>query len=230
VPLKVLRFVRGAEVWQRVSMRVLVAMSGGVDSSAAAALLKEQGHEVFGMTLRVWSYESKAQCGSCCSPEDIDDARAVAERLGIPFYVANVEELFKERVVSPFVQSYLSGSTPIPCVACNQDVKFGFLLKKARQLGAKLATGHYAQIDADEGRKTLKRGADASKDQSYFLFTLNEKELDDVIFPVKARGAGYCRAARVVDYAQARKHGNLLRARRRLFKICRKNRRPSAWR
>jgi tRNA-uridine 2-sulfurtransferase len=165
-------------------MRVLVAMSGGVDSSAAAALLKEQGHEVFGMTLRVWSYESKAQCGSCCSPEDIDDARAVAERLGIPFYVANVEELFKERVVSPFVQSYLSGSTPIPCVACNQDVKFGFLLKKARQLGAKLATGHYAQIDADEGRKTLKRGADASKDQSYFLFTLNEKELDDVIFPI----------------------------------------------
>ncbi|MBL8912517.1 MAG: tRNA 2-thiouridine(34) synthase MnmA, partial [Archangium sp.] len=114
-------------------MRVVVAMSGGVDSSAAAALLKEQGHEVIGITLRVWSYESTAQCGSCCSPDDIDDARAVAEKLGIPFYVANVEELFKDRVVSPFVQSYLNGKTPIPCVACNQDVKFGFLLKRARQ-------------------------------------------------------------------------------------------------
>ena len=93
-------------------MRYVIAMSGGVDSSAAAALLKEQGHEVLGITLRVWSYESRAQCGSCCSPEDIDDARAVAQKLDIPFYVANVEELFKERVVHPFVQQYLGGRTP----------------------------------------------------------------------------------------------------------------------
>src|SRR3954469_5266575 len=167
-------------------MRVVVAMSGGVDSSAAAALLKEQGHDVIGITLRVWSYESKAQCGSCCSPEDIDDARAVADALGIPFYVANVEDLFKERVVSPFVQSYLNGRTPIPCVSCNQDVKFGMLLKRARALGAKLATGHYARIEEENGKYVLYRGDDPAKDQSYFLFTLGQDELKDMIFPVGA--------------------------------------------
>src|SRR6188472_3156865 len=112
-------------------MRVVVAMSGGVDSSVAAALLKQLGHEVIVISLRVWSYESSGQCGSCCSPDDIDDARRVAEKLSIPFYVANAEELFKERVVNPFVQSYLNGRTPIPCVGCNKDVKFDFLLKRA---------------------------------------------------------------------------------------------------
>jgi tRNA-uridine 2-sulfurtransferase len=165
-------------------MRVVVAMSGGVDSSAAAALLKEQGHEVIGITLRVWSYEGAARCGSCCSPDDIDDARGVAQKLGIPFYVANVEELFADKVVTPFVKSYLNGRTPIPCVSCNQDVKFDFLLKRARSLGAKLATGHYARIEEREGRFHLRRAADAAKDQSYFLFTLGQQQLSDLVFPV----------------------------------------------
>ncbi|MCA2980155.1 MAG: tRNA 2-thiouridine(34) synthase MnmA [Myxococcaceae bacterium] len=194
-------------------MRVVVAMSGGVDSSAAAALLKEQGHEVIGITLRVWGAASKAQCGSCCSPDDIDDARRVAEALGIPFYVANVEELFKERVVTPFVQSYLSGRTPIPCVACNEDVKFGFLLKRARALGAKLATGHYARVEDDGGRKVLRRGVDAAKDQSYFLFTLGQDELADVVFPI-----GHLEKREV--RAIAERHGLVTSAKPESMEIC----------
>lgn len=173
----------------------MVAMSGGVDSSVAAALLKEQGHEVLGISLRVWSYESQAQCGSCCSPDDIDDARRVAERLDIPFYVANVEELFKERVVSPFVQSYLGGETPIPCLACNQDVKFGFLLHRAAQLDAALATGHYARIDEAGGRRRLLKAVDAAKDQTYFLFTLGQPELERLVFPVGGMTKPEVRAA-----------------------------------
>jgi tRNA-specific 2-thiouridylase len=165
-------------------MRVVVAMSGGVDSSAAAVLMQEAGHEVLGITLRVWSYGDAARCGSCCSPEDIDDARSVADALGIPFYVADAEELFRERVVQPFVDGYLQGKTPIPCVACNEDVKFGFLLKRARALGAKLATGHYARIGDDGGRLSLLRAKDVTKDQSYFLFTLGQAALRDVVFPV----------------------------------------------
>jgi len=175
-------------------MRVVVAMSGGVDSSAAAALLVEQGHEVLGITLRVWSYEGAARCGSCCSPDDIDDARAVASKLGIPFYVADAEEVFKHRVVQPFVRSYLEGKTPVPCVACNRDVKFDFLLARARALGARLATGHYARIERTEGAHRLLRAADASKDQSYFLFTLGQQALSQLEFPVGGLGKSEVRA------------------------------------
>jgi len=165
-------------------MRIVVAMSGGVDSSAAAALLQEQGHEVLGITLRVWSDEGAAKCGRCCGPDDIEDARAVARALGIAHYVASAEELFRERVVKPFVQSYLSGRTPVPCVACNEEVKFRFLLDRARALGARLATGHYARISSEGGRHRLFRAKDARKDQSYFLFTLGQGELRDLCFPV----------------------------------------------
>ncbi len=159
-------------------------MSGGVDSSAAAALLCEQGYEVIGITLRVWSYDGPARCGSCCAPEDVDDARAVARALGIPYYVANSEEVFAKSVVRPFVDEYLRGRTPVPCVACNRDVKFDFLLRRARSLGARLATGHYARVEHDGTRFRLRRARDSKKDQSYFLYALGQEELADLLFPV----------------------------------------------
>lgn len=165
-------------------MRVVVAMSGGVDSSAAAALLVEQGHEVIGISLRLTRIE-RAGPGRCCSPDDLDDARAVARTLGIPFYVFEATELFEERVVDPFVDSYLRGETPIPCVACNREVKFDHLLRRARALGAKLATGHYARIEkGSDGRHRLLRGVDEARDQSYFLHHLGQAELRDLLFPV----------------------------------------------
>ncbi|MBW3591663.1 MAG: tRNA 2-thiouridine(34) synthase MnmA, partial [Actinobacteria bacterium] len=127
----------------------------------------------------------KAQCGSCCSPDDIDDARAVAQALGIPFYVAGVEELFKDRVVNPFVQSYLGGRTPIPCVACNRSIKFEALLERARAYGADvLATGHYARTALRDGRYRLQRAVQPGKDQSYVLYMLGQQELQMARFPV----------------------------------------------
>ena len=196
-----------------MSSRVVVAMSGGVDSSAAAALLKEQGHEVIGITLRVWSAGGAGRHGSCCAPEDIEDARAVAEALGIPFYVAGAEELFRQEVVAPFVREYVEGRTPVPCVACNQRVKFDFLLRRARALGGKLATGHYARVREEAGRFHLERARDLQKDQTYFLFTLAQEELSDLVFPV-----GELTKSEVREVA--RRHGLPTSAKPESMEIC----------
>lgn len=165
--------------------RIVVAMSGGVDSATAAALLKEEGHEVIGITMQLWDYAGAD--GGCCSAEDVGDARRVADQIGIPHYVVNYMELFKKHIVSDFVSKYESGQTPIPCVLCNQFMKFDFLLKRALELGADfLATGHYARIERDDrdGTFYLAKALDENKDQSYFLFTLTQNELRRLIFPL----------------------------------------------
>ncbi len=166
-----------------MSERIVVGMSGGVDSSVAAALLVEQGHQVVGITLHLAGSDSR-----CCSLDDADDARRVAERLGIRFYVANYRDRFREEVILPFADAYLAGRTPIPCVACNKRFKFHHLLERARALGASgVATGHYARIEPDAaGPPRLLRGVDAGKDQSYFLFDLGPAELPFAHFPLGA--------------------------------------------
>ena len=164
-------------------MRVLVAMSGGVDSSVAAALLREAGHEVVGISMRVFDYANPARGRSCCGPDDLEDARAAARTLRIPFYVANLEEHFGRTVVDRFVDDYLAGRTPNPCIACNSEVKFDWLLKRARALGSKLATGHYARVERRGDRYAL-CASPHEKDQSYFLYGLSQQALGDVLFPV----------------------------------------------
>src|SRR2546430_2072473 len=176
-------------------MKIAVAMSGGVDSSAAAAILKEEGHELVGFTMQLWNQRrgnSVDENGDplpsrCCSLDDVYDARRVAEKLGFPFYVLNLEREFEQDVVQPFVTSYLNGETPIPCVSCNSRLKFAALDRLAQSLGCeKVATGHYARVElaADTQRYRLLRGCDARKDQSYFLWEMTQAQLARSLFPL----------------------------------------------
>jgi tRNA-uridine 2-sulfurtransferase len=165
---------------------VVVAMSGGVDSSAVAALLHEQGYRVIGITLQLYDHGAMVnKKGACCAGQDIHDARRVAEKLGIPHYVLNYENRFKESVMDDFVDSYLAGETPIPCVKCNQSVKFKDLLQTARDLGADcMATGHYVQRMGEAVGAQMVRAADLTRDQSYFLFATTQEQLNFLRFPL----------------------------------------------
>ena len=169
-------------------MRIVVAMSGGVDSSVAAALLAEQGHDVIGFSMQLYDQRGGESFGSCCTLDDLYDARRVAGAVGFPHYILNFEERFRETVVSNFVREYAAGRTPLPCAHCNSDLKFSMLLDRARALGAEqVATGHYARVEQGAGgRWLLKRSADPDKDQSYFLFSLTQDQLARALFPVGA--------------------------------------------
>jgi tRNA-uridine 2-sulfurtransferase len=174
---------------------IAVAMSGGVDSSVVAALLRAQGHHLVGLTMQLWNQRRLAGhegmpetvTGRCCSLDDVYDARRVAETIGIPYYVVNHEDRFEKEVVRPFVDEYLSGRTPIPCSLCNNHLKFDQLLIVARQIGAeRIATGHYARVEFDQrsSRWILKRPVDLAKDQTYFLFGLTQEQLSRTLFPL----------------------------------------------
>jgi tRNA-specific 2-thiouridylase len=174
---------------------IAVAMSGGVDSSTVAAMLRAEGHNVIGLTMQLWNQRRLAGKegmpesvqGRCCSLDDVYDARRVAQQIGIPYYVVNHEERFERDVIRPFVEEYVSGRTPIPCSLCNNHLKFDQLLIVAQQIGAeRVATGHYARVSFDGARSRwlLKRPADSSKDQTYFLFGLTQEQLSRTIFPL----------------------------------------------
>jgi tRNA-specific 2-thiouridylase len=188
-------------------MRVVVAMSGGVDSSVAAALLVEQGHDVIGLSMQLYDASEQSHgeraFGSCCSPDDLHDARRVATTINIPHYVLNFERQFEAQVISNFVREYTTGRTPLPCARCNSELKFATLAARARGFGAyTVATGHYARVERDPatGRHLLKRAVDGSKDQSYFLFSLTQEQLACALFPVGDRSKDAVR-----EYARRRR-------------------------
>ena len=172
-------------------MKVVVAMSGGVDSSVAAAMLKEEGHKVIGATMQIWPLDNAAdgadKLGSCCGLDAVADARRVAHKLGIPHYVMNFRDIFAEKVISNFCREYARGRTPNPCIRCNEYMKFDALLRRATELDADfVATGHYAKIELDQtsGRYLLKKGVDRSKDQSYVLYVMTQNQLRHALMPL----------------------------------------------
>lgn len=199
-------------------IRVAVAMSGGVDSSLAAFLLKKEGYEVIGLTMLIGEYKlaQEERLGRCCAPEDIRDARRVADQIDIPHYVINLRKPFEEEIINYFLQQYLQGHTPNPCIRCNEKIKFGILLRKAEELGAQaLATGHYARLiwNPLQNRYTLFRGRDLQKDQSYFLFSLKQSQLAKILFPLGEKSKAEVRR-------QAEELGLLVAKKRESQEIC----------